>query len=183
LGLINNGYDDFQKLREETDYSWRQVDYSLEKLEDAELVNVSSGEGYVERVVSGQKRRFKAPRQIEITEEGSRTVEEFEDKSVSKEALKQDASKLRRKVADLRKQRNDILQEVVSGVEHRKRYCFICGERNQNILQEHHIIPRRFGGEDQEGNTVTLCANCHEAIEKIYDNKFFEKLKSHFRES
>jgi len=53
--------------------------------------------------------------------------------------------------------------------------CFICGEDNPNVLEEHHILPRRHGGGNSDGNLVTLCANCHEAVEKIYDDEFYEK--------
>lgn len=56
------------------------------------------------------------------------------------------------------------------------RQCFICGEGTPAVLEEHHVIPRRFGGADTRGNLVTLCANCHRAIERIYSDNFFEKL-------
>lgn len=56
------------------------------------------------------------------------------------------------------------------------RRCFICGEDNPNVLQTHHVVPRRFGGGDTRQNRATLCANCHEAIEKLYDNDFFVRL-------
>lgn len=51
--------------------------------------------------------------------------------------------------------------------------CFICGEGNENVLERHHLIPRRYGGEDVSSNMVTLCANCHRAIERLYDDRFF----------
>lgn len=53
--------------------------------------------------------------------------------------------------------------------------CFICGEDNPNVLQEHHIVPRRYGGGDSDDNLITLCANCHEAVEKIYDDDFYAR--------
>jgi len=53
--------------------------------------------------------------------------------------------------------------------------CFICGEDNTTVLQEHHILPRRYGGGNSDDNLVTLCANCHEAVEKIYDDEFYEQ--------
>jgi hypothetical protein len=53
--------------------------------------------------------------------------------------------------------------------------CFICGEDNPTVLQEHHVLPRRYGGGDSDENLVTLCANCHEAVEKIYDDSFYER--------
>jgi len=53
--------------------------------------------------------------------------------------------------------------------------CFICGDDNPNVLQNHHILPRRHGGGDSAENLVTLCANCHVAVEKIYDDEFYER--------
>lgn len=54
--------------------------------------------------------------------------------------------------------------------------CFICGTDAKSTLQEHHIVPRRYGGSDRDENLVTLCASCHQAIEKIYDDRFYEML-------
>jgi hypothetical protein len=54
--------------------------------------------------------------------------------------------------------------------------CFICGEDNPHVLEEHHIVPRRHGGSDDPENLVTLCANCHSAIEKLYDDDVFRQL-------
>ena len=54
--------------------------------------------------------------------------------------------------------------------------CFICGQKNNKVLQEHHIVPRRHDGTDKQSNLVSLCANCHQAIEKIYDKEFYKKL-------
>jgi len=54
--------------------------------------------------------------------------------------------------------------------------CFICGEDNPNVLQTHHILPRRHGGGDSAENLVTLCANCHVAVERIYDDSFYQRI-------
>ena len=40
-------------------------------------------------------------------------------------------------------------------------------------MEEHHILPRRFGGGDHEENLVALCASCHRAVENIYDKQFW----------
>jgi len=61
--------------------------------------------------------------------------------------------------------------------------CYICGEDNPNVLQTHHLIPRRYGGSDQSENLVRLCANCHQAIESLYDDEFFDWLMSWGKES
>jgi phage/plasmid-associated DNA primase len=60
--------------------------------------------------------------------------------------------------------------------------CYICGEENPNALQTHHILPRRHGGKDMQENTVTLCANCHMAIEAIYDDSFYSRIKNRLSE-
>lgn len=54
--------------------------------------------------------------------------------------------------------------------------CFICGEDTPSRLQTHHIVPRRHGGSDNSENLVRLCANCHQAIEKMYDKRFYQEL-------
>jgi hypothetical protein len=54
--------------------------------------------------------------------------------------------------------------------------CYICGNDNPNVLEEHHIVPRRHGGEDTDENLITLCANCHRSIERIYDKRFYQQL-------
>lgn len=54
--------------------------------------------------------------------------------------------------------------------------CYICGPVNPVLLEEHHIIPRRYGGPDGDDNLVALCPKCHDAIERIYDDQFFDAL-------
>jgi len=54
--------------------------------------------------------------------------------------------------------------------------CFICGESRPNSIEQHHIVPRRFGGSDDSENLVGLCASCHSAVEKLYDRRFYDKL-------
>lgn len=58
--------------------------------------------------------------------------------------------------------------------------CYICGNNHQHVLQEHHLIPQRLGGSDEEENLVTLCANCHNCIESLYDDDFFERVFEEF---
>lgn len=55
--------------------------------------------------------------------------------------------------------------------------CFICGYDNPNGLEEPHVVPGRFGGTDLPENLVTLCASCHQAVEKLYDGRFYERLR------
>lgn len=54
--------------------------------------------------------------------------------------------------------------------------CFICGDSNPDRHQEHHIVPKRYGGSDKSKNLVTLCAGCHQAVEKIYNKRFYQEL-------
>jgi len=60
--------------------------------------------------------------------------------------------------------------------DHDPNRCFICGDQRQNSLEQHHIVPQRFDGSDDDENLVTLCASCHAAIEKLYDRRFYDKL-------
>ena len=54
--------------------------------------------------------------------------------------------------------------------------CRVCGEDNVAVLEQHHVLPKRYGGNDSKDNITTLCANCHKAIESIYDDTFFQDL-------
>ena len=54
--------------------------------------------------------------------------------------------------------------------------CEICGETKPNSLETHHVVPRRMGGSDEPENLVRLCASCHAAVEKIWDDSFYERL-------
>jgi len=54
--------------------------------------------------------------------------------------------------------------------------CFICGDDTPSRLQTHHIVPRRYGGSDEVENLVRLCASCHQAVEKLYDERFYHRL-------
>jgi hypothetical protein len=54
--------------------------------------------------------------------------------------------------------------------------CFICGDARENSLETHHLVPKRYGGTDTQENLVDLCASCHAAIEKLYDDGFYERL-------
>jgi len=54
--------------------------------------------------------------------------------------------------------------------------CYICGRGHGDILERHHIVPRRFGGTDSADNLVDLCPSCHRALEKLYGTRFYEQL-------
>jgi len=54
--------------------------------------------------------------------------------------------------------------------------CRICGHVNSNDLETHHVVPRRYGGSNSPSNLVTLCGSCHNALENIYDDRFYARL-------
>ena len=54
--------------------------------------------------------------------------------------------------------------------------CYICGQSNSAVLQKHHIVPKRYGGGDSDSNLVTLCASCHQALERLYNKRFYTEL-------
>jgi DNA replicative helicase MCM subunit Mcm2 (Cdc46/Mcm family) len=54
--------------------------------------------------------------------------------------------------------------------------CYFCHEPDTHILETHHIVPRRFDGTDDAENLVTVCPTCHQRLERLYDERFFESL-------
>ena len=50
--------------------------------------------------------------------------------------------------------------------------CFFCPATHG--LEEHHIVPVRFGGADSRNNIVTVCEKCHNKLERLYDKRFYE---------
>jgi len=50
--------------------------------------------------------------------------------------------------------------------------CYFCPQRHD--LEEHHIVPVRFGGVDAKANIVTVCERCHKKLERLYDARFYE---------
>jgi len=54
--------------------------------------------------------------------------------------------------------------------------CYFCPEQNPDALEEHHLVPQRFNGSDEPENTVLLCGSCHDKIEELYDDTFYERL-------
>jgi len=54
--------------------------------------------------------------------------------------------------------------------------CYFCLSEERQILEEHHIVPRRFDGSDDDENLVRLCPTCHEKLERLYDSRFYDEL-------
>ncbi|MFP9061730.1 hypothetical protein ACLI4R_14520 [Natrialbaceae archaeon A-chndr2] len=69
LKKIQEGYDDVQKITAETTLENHEVNYCFTKLENLGLITIHKPEGYTERVVDGQKRVFKAPKRVDLTED------------------------------------------------------------------------------------------------------------------
>jgi len=44
--------------------------------------------------------------------------------------------------------------------------CTICGAIGQ--IDQHHLVPRRYGAPDASWNLAGLCRDCHQAVEAIY---------------
>ena len=42
--------------------------------------------------------------------------------------------------------------------------CWACG--TPAYVEQHHVIPKRYGGDDSEGNLVALCPTCHDLIDR-----------------
>jgi len=53
--------------------------------------------------------------------------------------------------------------------------CRFCGitndehkEKHDTELHAHHIIPKRDGGDDVDGNLITVCCRCHRTLEETH---------------
>jgi len=57
----------------------------------------------------------------------------------------------------------------------KSKQCYFCNEKNEDMLEEHHILPRRYGGTDRDKNLVTVCASCHSGLEHLYDRDFYSR--------
>lgn len=55
-------------------------------------------------------------------------------------------------------------------------HCPFCEVSNPVVFERHHIVPRRFGGSNSEENLKTLCRNCHQVVENMYDDRFYREL-------
>jgi len=54
--------------------------------------------------------------------------------------------------------------------------CYFCLSEERQILEEHHIVPRRFDGSDDDENLVRVCPTCHQKLERLYDSRFYDGL-------
>lgn len=44
-----------------------------------------------------------------------------------------------------------------------KNYCKMC--KSKSTLERHHLVPRKYGLNNDEYNLITLCKNCHDKVE------------------
>jgi len=52
--------------------------------------------------------------------------------------------------------------------------CYFCPETE--CLEKHHIVPKRYGGNDTQENQVSVCPTCHSKLERLYDDEFYREL-------
>jgi ferredoxin len=43
-------------------------------------------------------------------------------------------------------------------------------------LEQHHVVPRRLNGSDEDDNLVTVCPTCHKKLESLYNADFYRRL-------
>jgi hypothetical protein len=53
--------------------------------------------------------------------------------------------------------------------------CYFCGDES-DVLESHHLVPRRYNGSDKDRNLVTVCPTCHQKLERLYDKRFYQSL-------
>ena len=63
--------------------------------------------------------------------------------------------------------------------QHPRSHCYFCG--SEGPIETHHVVPRRLDGSDHSENLVDLCPTCHERLERLYNNRFYDKLEDAFR--
>lgn len=51
--------------------------------------------------------------------------------------------------------------------------CLFCNAKNN--LDHHHIVPKRYGGQDADHNYICVCKTCHSKLERVYDSAFFSE--------
>jgi len=59
--------------------------------------------------------------------------------------------------------------------------CYLCGNPHDELFERHHIVPTRFEGSDEAKNLVDVCPTCHRKLERLYDHRFYEQLRDHFK--
>ena len=53
--------------------------------------------------------------------------------------------------------------------------CYFCGD-DSDVLERHHVVPKRHGGSDKPENLVTVCPTCHRKLERLHGQRFYDQL-------
>lgn len=64
----------------------------------------------------------------------------------------------------------------IENPQYNRATCYFCLSEETEVLEDHHIVPRRFGGGDGDENQVRLCPTCHRKIERLYNSRFYEEI-------
>jgi len=59
-----------------------------------------------------------------------------------------------------------------------RQQCYFCQVSEPSALEEHHLVPQRHNGSDEPENLVMLCGSCHNKIESLYDDEFYERVSA-----
>lgn len=57
-----------------------------------------------------------------------------------------------------------------------KEKCYFCEEDSKYILEQHHVVPKRYNGSNDDKNLVTLCRRCHRKLEEMYSDDVLAKI-------
>lgn len=52
--------------------------------------------------------------------------------------------------------------------------CLFCDSTDD--LEEHHVVPRQYGGTDSDENLITVCEDCHKTIERTWGQRFYDRI-------
>lgn len=107
LQKIEEGHDDTQKITSNTTLENHHVNYSLQKLADLGLLDLSRPDTMVERVINGQKRVFQHPKQAALTEKAEQYLKDTEElekyENLSHKELVEKVHHLENKIENLEK--------------------------------------------------------------------------------
>jgi hypothetical protein len=53
-------------------------------------------------------------------------------------------------------------------------HCRFCNATE--TLETHHVVPKKFGGQNTAENTITVCTGCHKVIERVWDRRFYQQI-------
>lgn len=109
---------------------------------------------------------------IKIKDRIRKDLGDLTDKEIDKryESLS-NAKKIARAAKDLRRSsvsseaKKMKQREIANGLNH----CQMCGFDFAEILQIHHVVPIKDGGNNNTDNVVVVCPNCHKTLHKAYE--------------